>query len=334
MLDAGITISRATLTAYVKKGIELLRPIERAQWRNILSGNNLAMDEVPMKAGRINTSNGTTSRTTSKMKQTYFWPLYGEQDEVAFTWSKSRGMCHAMEQLKDFTGTLLTDGYSAYTSVVKTLNTQQHTITHASCWAHLRRMFEKALDAAPTEAQWALDTIAKLYQIETHIRDKQMAADEITQTRVKHSEPLITQFYQWIHEQRQRLDLLPKHPLTKALTYAHNRFDQMKVYLTHPQVAIDTNHLERALRVIPMGRKNHLFCWTELGAEQLGILHSLTVTCRLHGINPYHYLVDVLQRVAQHPAKDVMDLTPRRWKVLFADKRLCSDVEYTSSEEK
>lgn len=50
-----------------------------------------------------------------------------------------------------------------------------------------------------------------------------MAADEITQTRVKHSEPLITQFYQWIHEQRQRLDLLPKHPLTKALNYADKR---------------------------------------------------------------------------------------------------------------
>ena len=243
-------------------------------------------------------------------------------------------MAHAMEQLQGFTGTLLTDGYSAYTSVVKTLNSQHHAITHASCWAHLRRMFEKALDAAPIEAQQALDIIAKLYQVETHIRDKQMTADEITRIRVKHSEPIIAQFYKWIYEQRQRLDLLPKHPLTKALNYAHNRFEQMKVYLTHPQVAIDTNHLERALRVIPMGRKNHLFCWTELGAEQLGILHSLTVTCRLHGINPYHYLVDVLQRVAQHPAKDVMDLTPRRWKVLFADKRLRSDVEYTRSEEK
>jgi len=71
----------------------------------------------------------------------------------------------------------------------------------------------------------------------------------------------------------------------------------LKTYLTHAQVSIDTNHLERALRVIPMGRKNHLFCWSELGAQQLGVLHSLTVTCKLHNINPYHYLVDVLQRV-------------------------------------
>ena len=50
-----------------------------------------------------------------------------------------------------------------------------------------------------------------------------------------------------------------------------------------------TNHLERALRAIPMGRKNWLFCWTELGAKQVGILQSLIVTCRLHGIDPYTY---------------------------------------------
>jgi hypothetical protein len=73
-------------------------------------------------------------------------------------------------------------------------------------------------------------------------------------------------------------------------------------------------------------RKNHLFCWSELGAKQLGILQSLTVTCKLHGINPYDYLVDVLQRVSRHPAKDVAALTPRRWKQRFADNPLRSDV--------
>ncbi len=89
---------------------------------------------------------------------------------------------------------------------------------------------------------------------------------------------------------------------------------------------MDTNHLERALRVIPMGRKNYLFCWSELGAEQLGILQSLLVTCRLHKINPYHYLVDVLQRVSMHPASKVEALTPIVWKEKFADNFLTSDL--------
>ncbi|NIR32267.1 MAG: transposase, partial [Gammaproteobacteria bacterium] len=54
-----------------------------------------------------------------------------------------------------------------------------------------------------------------------------------------------------------------------------------------PDVPIDTNHLERALRPIPMGRKAWLFCWTEVGAEYVAIIQSLLVTCRLQGVSPY-----------------------------------------------
>ena len=91
---------------------------------------------------------------------------------------------------------------------------------------------------------------------------------------------------------------------------------------------IDTNHLERALRVIPMGRKNWLFCWSEVGARHVGIIQSLLTTCRLHDVDPYAYLVDVLQRIALHPARDVEQLTPRRWKALFADQPLRSDLDH------
>jgi len=93
-----------------------------------------------------------------------------------------------------------------------------------------------------------------------------------------------------------------------------------------PDVPIDTNHLERALRAVPMGRKVWNFCWTELGAEQVGIVQSLLVTCRLHGIDPYTYLVDVLQRIDQHPAARVPELTPRLWKQHFAKNPLRSDL--------
>ena len=53
---------------------------------------------------------------------------------------------------------------------------------------------------------------------------------------------------------------------------------------------------------------------------------SLIATCRLHDIDPYAYLVDVLQRVGQHPAADVAQLTPRLWKQHFAANPLRSDL--------
>ena len=106
----------------------------------------------------------------------------------------------------------------------------------------------------------------------------------------------------------------------------------LEVFLTDPDVPLDTNHLERALRAIPMGRKNWNFCWTELGAKQVGIAQSLIVTCRLHGIDPYTYLVDVLQRVGQHPAARVVELTPRQWKLHFAANPMRSDLEARNHE--
>lgn len=110
------------------------------------------------------------------------------------------------------------------------------------------------------------------------------------------------------------------------MAYARERRLGLEVYLTDPDVPIDTNHLERALRAIPMGRKNWMFCWTELGAKHVGIMNSLIVTCRLHQVDPYDYLVDVLQRVGQHPAARVEELTPRLWKTHFAGNPLRSPL--------
>ena len=58
---------------------------------------------------------------------------------------------------------------------------------------------------------------------------------------------------------------------------------------------------------------------------------STTLTCRLHGIDPYTYLVDVLQRVGQHPAARVAELTPRLWKQHFASNPLRSDLHPSAS---
>ena len=100
----------------------------------------------------------------------------------------------------------------------------------------------------------------------------------------------------------------------------------LQVFLSDADVPIDTNHLERGLRVIPTGKKNWLFCWTEIGAERVAVIQSLLVSCKLQGVNPYTYLVDVLQRISEHPASQVVDLTPRVWKAKFSHAPMTSDL--------
>ena len=70
-----------------------------------------------------------------------------------------------------------------------------------------------------------------------------------------------------------------------------------------------------------------MFCWTEIGADYVGVIQSLLSTCKLQGIDPYTYLVDVLQRIDSHLASEVDLLTPRLWKENFADNPMRSDLD-------
>ena len=308
-----IVLSRQSLTQWSDRGLRLLEPIYRAQLSHILKSKTLCIDETPVKAGR---------KKKGTMSLGWYWPIYGEDDEVAFTFSASRGSRHLVETLPGFTGTLLTDGYGAYTKFLRRID----DIEHAQCWTHARREFLRAEKSEPQTIAQALELIGALYAAEQELRDEKLTGQDKRVYRQAHAKPVVDAFFAWCDEQCQRMDLEPSYPLTKALKYVRKRESALRVYLDNPHVAIDTNHLERTLRVIPMGRKSWLFCWTEVGAKLVGIVQSLLTTCRLHGVNPTVYLTDVLQRVAVHPAADVEQLTPRLWKHHFADNPLRSDV--------
>ncbi len=69
----------------------------------------------------------------------------------------------------------------------------------------------------------------------------------------------------------------------------------------------------------PHSRKNWLFAGSEDGAERACVLYSLLATCKLHGVNPFEYLRDVIMRVGRHPARDVLELNPKAWKQKLKD---------------
>ncbi len=282
---------------------------------NVLRSRVLAMDETPIKAGR---------KHKGKMRQAYIWPLYGDQDEIVFRYTATRAHRHVSELLgRAFSGTIVSDGYQAYERFAQAC---EH-VTQAQCWSHTRRYFEAALESHPVVAQQALDIIGLLYQHEDIIRQKSLEGKDKLDYRTQHMAPVVQAFWLWCEQQCARADLLPKEKISKALTYAMNRQPQLQVFLSDPDVPLDTNHVERELRVIPMGRRNWLFAWTEIGAQRIAVIQSLLVTCKLHNVDPYVYLIDVLQRVSQHPASEVHDLTPRLWKHKFADNPLRSDLD-------
>jgi transposase len=317
LAGGGIVLSRATLTNLSRRAIALLEPIADAQLDNVLLSRVMAMDETPIKAGR-------SKATRGRMHQGYYWPVYGEQDEVCFIYTDSRAHRHVGNILRDrFNGTIVSDGYAAYARYAQ----HNEAVTNAQCWVHTRRYFFEAQESEPQAAGEILELIKVLYRHEGIINKQGLTGEARLQYRVTHSKPVVEYIYAWVHAQRQREDLVPKDPFSKALVYLANREVELSAFLSDPDVPLDTNHLERVIRTIPMGRRNWLFCWTELGAKHVGIIQSLITTCKLHGINPYTYLVDVLQRVQIHPNSDISQLTPRLWKLHFSDDPLRSDLE-------
>jgi transposase len=314
MAAAGIHMARSTLTGLIHREGDLLEPIVDALFESVLDSHALTMDETPIKAG---------IKSKGKMKTGYFWPIYGDKNEVVFPFSVSRSASVLNDLLGGYRGILISDGYAAYESYVK--ETKKNV--HAQCWSHTRRQFLKAEAIEPDLTETALVYIRRLYEEEALLKPKLVDDAKRMELRAEHCKPIVDKFFAWLKTTLETRILLPSNPFTEAAGYALAREKQLQVFLEYPDVPIDTNHLEREIRPIALGRKNWLFCWTEIGAKYVGIFQSLLVTCRLQGVDPYTYLVDVLQRVEHHPASDVAALTPRLWKERFSADPLRSAID-------
>lgn len=304
---SGVYLNRMTLTNLVHRSAQLLEPVYVALQSSILQSSVIAMDETPVKAGR--------DKAKRQMKKGYFWAIYGEKEELAFLFSPSRSGKVVSEVLGSFEGTLLTDAYKVYEAHAKL----HEEVTRAQCWAHARRKF---FDAEKYESELsgsALERIRLLYNVEKEHGSK---------GRDKHARPIVDEFFDWLEKTAFEHTLLPSNPFLKATSYALKNEKALRVFLDNPKVQLDTNHVERDNRLNAVGRKNYMFHWTEVGAKYAAILYSLIATCRHHKIDPYTYLVDVLQRVQTHPMKDIHLLTPTEWKEKFQDNPLSSDLAH------
>jgi transposase len=314
LAQAGIRLSRATLTQWVQRTADLLTPIYHALLSSILQSQVLTMDETPIKAGH---------KAKGRLQTGYFWPIYGDQEEIAFPFAASRAERVVHEVLGSFCGVLVTDGYKVYDRFVRS----RPDLVHAQCWAHTRRKFVDAQAMEPGLVAQALERIAALYAHEARSRERKLSAEAKLRYRADYAKPVVDEFFTWLEGTLSTHVLLPSNPFRQAALYALERQAALRVFLADPTVPLDTNHLERQIRPIALGRKNWLFCWTEIGARAVGILQSLLASCRLQHLDPYLYLVDVLQRIDTHPAFEVHLLTPRLWKQYFAQNPLRSDLD-------
>ncbi len=182
----------------------------------------------------------------------------------------------------------------------------------AACWAHTRRNFYEFHQATGSSiAAETLRRIAELYAIEKEIRGR--SAEARQSTRDSRSRPLVDAMKPWLEGQLYRVP--PRGGLAEAIRHALARWPALCRFLDDGRVELDTNAVERAIRPVALGRKNHLFAGSDGGADRWAIVASLLATAKLNGIEPYAYLKDVLQRMVDgHPMNRLDDLLPWNWK--------------------
>ncbi len=302
---SGIKLSYSTLTDWVSGTCKLITPLFDALKAEVLQSNYLHADETPIKV-MDKDKKGETHRG-------YYWVYQNSIDKIVFfDYQEGRGRDGPMEILQNFRGYLQTDGYSVYDVFDKSRSFGSITLIH--CMAHARRMFNEALENDETRAAYAMLQIQKLYAIERNCKEQNLSFDEIKTVRQLESVPILSSLDKWMREQY--VQVTPKSTIGKALAYSIERWKKLSHYIENGMLNIDNNPVENSIRPVALGRKNYLFAGSHEAARRSGMLYSLLGTCKMHSIEPYTWLKNILKKIPSYPINKIKELLPHYWQRL------------------
>jgi transposase len=141
----------------------------------------------------------------------------------------------------------------------------------------------------------------------------------LTRIRQAESRPLIDATKTWLEGQLGHISA--KSALAEVIRYALRHWKGLGLFLDDGRVEIDSNTVERTIRPIKLGAKNHLFAGSDRGAESWAIVASLIQTAKLNDVEPFAYLRDVLECIVSGKTKvnELSSLLPWAWKASQAD---------------
>lgn len=297
----GIGISRQTLSQWVLRCGQALKPLHHEMLRQILLSENVFADETPIEM--LDPGKGKTHTG-------YMWVLVGgkaaDPPYRVYNFRTGRQHHHAAELLGNYHGVLHSDKYAAYEVLA---NKKQ--LTWCPCFAHIRRKFIEAESGDPPFRDWVLRKIRYLFMLERVAWAR--SEEERLHIRQEKEVPIIDELIQAIKEKLVNGKILPKSKFREALGYFCSLIPHLKNYTKHAWARLDNNVAERAVRPLAIGRKNWLFVGNEVGGEAAAVILSLVQTCRALKINPREYLENVMRRLMSHPSNKLHELLPDHW---------------------
>jgi transposase len=296
----GVFIARQQMVQWTAQSVRLLSAISRCLKEQLQRSRYVQVDETPvqyLEPGRGQTGQG------------YLWAGLVPGHCVVYEWHASRAArCVSSLLGENFAGQRQCDGYSAYPAFAK----EKEDLKLFGCWAHARRGFFEAKEQAPKTAGWLLNQMGLLYGWERDLRQSRAGPALRQAYRSSHSRIVVERFHCALLRLRSRY--LPQSPMGQAISYALNQWPMLERFLDHGEVEIDNNLVENAIRPTAIGKKNWLFFGSEEAGERSAVIYTLIENCRMHGVEPYAYLKDVLERLPTTTNQQVAQLTPLHWK--------------------
>ena len=261
MKQMGVNLPPPTVNDWFKDTADLLRPLYYRLKELVLATDYIQVDETTVPVihdEKHKTVNG------------YMWMVRSVMDKRLFFHYDhgSRAQKVALSLLMDFRGAMQTDGYSVYQ-----MYEYKKGVLPLGCWAHARRKFEESLKNDRSRAEYALEQIGLLYEVEREADDKNLSCEERAKLRESHAYPIMVAFEKWLVIEYRKV--LPKSPIGKAIKYCYDIYHRLSRYHLDGRYRIDNNLAENSLRGLALGRKNYFFYGNYDAAEDTAVIYSL-----------------------------------------------------------
>lgn len=296
----GIELSAATISDWFEAVAVLLSPLYQAMAKEVITSGYIQVDESTIPV---------IDNEKHKAVKAYLWIVRAIQKRMVFFHydQGSRSQRVVISLLRDYKGTIQTDGYEAYS-----IYENKKDILLLGCWAHARRYFEKALSEDKQRAETALSFIAKLYEVEANLKESNATREQIVEKRTRQSLVVIRAFEKWMYSITG--ELLPKSLLRKAVDYTFSMLPRLTRYVTDARYMIDNNPVENSIRPMAIGRKNYLFCGNHRAAGDAAMFYTFFGCCKLAEVNQFDWLTYVLENINQTKINEIHKLFPENWK--------------------
>jgi transposase len=308
LADQGVPLDRGLMSRYVEHaGNTLGATIVHAMWRDAIEhGHVISTDATGALIQPAKAKDGKAMGC----KKGHFFTAVVDADAVLFAYVAEHTSEAVQRLFGDFRGYLQADASAVYDILDRGRpHDTDDAVKLVGCFAHCRRyFFEAAICRYPVGLQ-GLMRIRAIYAVDR--AGRRLPRAERAGFRRAHLGPLLDELFTWA---RAAQGTTPGRNLaTKALGYALNQEAELRRVLDDADLPLDNTRSERALRKIVVGRKNWMFYGSDTHAEAAAALFSLLASCRLHGLDPFRYLDEVMRVLPYWPDERYLELAPKHW---------------------